>query len=222
MMALYRLMLPLYWRWPFMSVRARMAQRQLDEVANTARASTDEAEHDLYVVWAVRRYISHEVGCVLDLGAGDGRYSHMVPAIAYCANEPHEGRWQSSVARTQTQRVYGDAYGLDAVDELFDVVTMFHVLHHLVDRPRVFAECARVLRPSGRLLMVEPRHTWKRALRVLHSWATDYVWTRRPFQYATHDFCTAGELHARARASGLHVQECLRFQDRLILCAVKP
>jgi len=41
-------------------------------------------------------------------------------------------------------------------DEQFDVVAMYQVLEHIDDPPKALAECRRVLRPGGRLVVVGP------------------------------------------------------------------
>ncbi|MEZ5246093.1 MAG: methyltransferase domain-containing protein [Acidimicrobiales bacterium] len=49
----------------------------------------------------------------------------------------------------------GDALALDLPDEQFDLVTLFHVGMNIADKPRLFAELARVLRPSGHVLVYD-------------------------------------------------------------------
>jgi ubiquinone/menaquinone biosynthesis C-methylase UbiE len=49
----------------------------------------------------------------------------------------------------------GDIYDLALPKESFDVVIVHQVLHFLDDGARAIAEAARVLRPSGRLLVVD-------------------------------------------------------------------
>lgn len=53
-----------------------------------------------------------------------------------------------------------DAARLPFVDESFDVVTMVETFEHifLEDRPQALAECNRVLRPGGRLVMSTPNY----------------------------------------------------------------
>jgi SAM-dependent methyltransferase len=41
-------------------------------------------------------------------------------------------------------------------DASFDAITCIDAINHLPDRPRVVGECARVLRPGGRLLFTDP------------------------------------------------------------------
>ncbi len=49
----------------------------------------------------------------------------------------------------------GDLYDLPIADDSFDVVILHQVLHFLEDGGRAIQEAARVLRPSGRLLVVD-------------------------------------------------------------------
>ena len=49
----------------------------------------------------------------------------------------------------------GDIYDLPLPDDSFDVVILHQVLHFLDDGARAIREAARVLRPGGRLLVVD-------------------------------------------------------------------
>lgn len=49
----------------------------------------------------------------------------------------------------------GDALALPLADSAFDAVTIAFGLRNLADRPRALAEIRRVLRPGGRLLVLE-------------------------------------------------------------------
>jgi SAM-dependent methyltransferase len=62
--------------------------------------------------------------------------------------------------------VAGDCHGLPLADRAFDVVYGNAVLAHL-DRPRALDEIKRVLRPDGRLVLIEPldRHPLLRPYR---------------------------------------------------------
>ena len=49
----------------------------------------------------------------------------------------------------------GDIYDLPLANDSFDVVILHQVLHFLDDGARAIHEAARVLRPGGRLLVVD-------------------------------------------------------------------
>jgi ubiquinone/menaquinone biosynthesis C-methylase UbiE/DNA-binding transcriptional ArsR family regulator len=100
---------------------------------------------------------------LLDLGTGTGRMLELFgPQI-----ERGLGLDMSldmlSLARTRLDRAglrhcsvrQGDIYDLPLPKDSFDVVIIHQVLHCLDDGARAIAEAARVLRPSGRLLVVD-------------------------------------------------------------------
>ncbi|HSI41149.1 MAG TPA: metalloregulator ArsR/SmtB family transcription factor [Xanthobacteraceae bacterium] len=103
------------------------------------------------------------IGSLLDLGTGTGRILELFSpeigrgvgidlsadmlAVAR-ANLEHAG------ARNCTVR-QGDIYNLALPRDAFDVVIVHQVLHYLEDTPRALREAARVLRPGGRLLVVD-------------------------------------------------------------------
>ncbi len=51
-----------------------------------------------------------------------------------------------------------DLTALSFADESFDAVVSLEVMEHIPDFQRAFLECARVLRPGGRLLLSVPFH----------------------------------------------------------------
>ena len=104
-----------------------------------------------------------EIRALLDLGTGTGRMLELFgPAI-----ERGLGLDLSldmlALARARLDRAglkhcsvrQGDIYDLALPKESFDVVIVHQVLHFLDDGARAIAEAARVLRPSGRLLVVD-------------------------------------------------------------------
>ena len=220
MIPLWRLMLPLAWRWPWMSAAQRAAQVDLDTRARIHRATvgTVEAAYDPVVDEALG--LVKPVENALDVGAGTGLYTVKIRAMRQYANEPVEALWTQCTRRDRRiQRVGGDATTLELASGTVDLVTVFHVLHHLADRPRAGAEWARVLRPGGRLLLVEPRHTWRRALRLAWYWGREYRHTVDPFRYATHDFCTRGEVRRLCTTPPLELLELQRRQGHIVALA---
>jgi ubiquinone/menaquinone biosynthesis C-methylase UbiE len=100
---------------------------------------------------------------LLDLGTGTGRMLELfAPDIerGLGLDLSHE---MLALARARLNRAslrhcsvrQGDIYDLAIPKDSFDVVIIHQVLHFLDDGARAIAEGARVLRPSGRLLVVD-------------------------------------------------------------------
>ena len=102
------------------------------------------------------------LGDVLDVGSGDGAAA---AAIApYCrsltcidvnarlieAARARLARFDHLDVRTEV----ADAHDLPFADASFDAVLVFHTLTYAERPPRVLAECARVLRPGGRIVVL--------------------------------------------------------------------
>src|SRR5256884_1475898 len=103
--------------------------------------------------------------------------------------------------------VAGPAFALGAggPDAAIAPALVLQSLPHFHRRSEVFAALGRVVRPGGRLYLVEPHHNLRRVARLLRKYATTY---RRPSfwgderNWATHDFLTRGELRTLCRHGG--------------------
>ena len=100
---------------------------------------------------------------LLDLGTGTGRMLEMFGA-GYRARPRHRSVARHAAAGARPARArrpahcsvrQGDIYDLPLADDSFDVVIIHQVLHFLDDGARAIREAARVLRPGGRLLVVD-------------------------------------------------------------------
>lgn len=116
---------------------------QLDQVISVAGLSKDEA--------------------ILDVGCGMGKYTiplaergynvtglELSPALLETLNKEASGR-------TEILTHQGDI--LDPDPKLwaqFDRIIGFFVLHHLIDIPAAFASLAKLLKPGGKLAILEP------------------------------------------------------------------
>lgn len=106
---------------------------------------------------------AQEIGLMVDLGTGTG---HVLELLA--------GRYQRALgidvnksmlnyarARLDQQRDshaqvrHGDLYNLSIEDACADLVVMHQVLHYLSDPAAAIREASRILRPGGRLLVVD-------------------------------------------------------------------
>jgi len=100
---------------------------------------------------------------LLDLGTGTGRMLELLAPLYAKAVGIDSSTDMLSVARANLNRAglgdaqvrLGDIYNLPLPRDSFDVVTIHQVLNYLDDPERALAEAARVLRPGGRLLVVD-------------------------------------------------------------------
>jgi ubiquinone/menaquinone biosynthesis C-methylase UbiE len=101
---------------------------------------------------------------VLDVGCGTGflalRFAELGHAVTGLDLSPRmidRARRNAMDGGHDTEFLVGDAAALDFPDEMFDVVTARHVIWILPEPERGLAEWLRVLRPGGRLVLIEGR-----------------------------------------------------------------
>lgn len=176
-----------------------------------------EAEHHEYParqlvehVWPDRGY-----GRALELGAGSGYFTRLIArrADVVLAVEPVPDM-------RRVLRDGCDGHGIRNVEILassaadiarlvpersVDTALAIQSLHHMHAREAIFEALGRVVRPGGRLLVVEPHHNLRRVARLARYWVKHYraheYWSREA-NWGTHDFLTTGELRALCRHGG--------------------
>jgi len=84
-------------------------------------------------------------GGVLELGSGAGFFGELYP-----------GAITSEVFHCSGVRVVLDAQRLPFADGALRAIVMTDVMHHIPEAEAFLAEARRVLRPEGRVLMIEP------------------------------------------------------------------
>jgi ArsR family transcriptional regulator len=104
-----------------------------------------------------------QVRDLLDIGTGTGRMLEIFAPRVARAVGIDLSREMLAVARSKLESAklrnclvrHGDMYQLPLSSESFDAVTIHHVLHFAERPAQVVREAARVLRPSGRLIVVD-------------------------------------------------------------------
>ena len=94
-------------------------------------------------------------GRLLDLGGGTGRMSQGLDAAPVILCDPAAGMVEQA-RRKGLLACQGPAEQLPFADGAFDGVLVVDALHHFGDQPRAVREILRVLRPAGRLVIIEP------------------------------------------------------------------
>jgi len=161
-------------------------------------------------VWAPEGY-----GRALDLGAGSGYFTAL---IARRASSVRAVELVPDMQQMLRERCAADglrnvevirASALDlrahVADSSIDSALILQSLHHLHRRDEIFAALGAVVRPGGRLFLVEPHHNTRRAARLWRAYLGDY--RSRSFRsdernWATHDFVTRREIRALCRLGG--------------------
>jgi ArsR family transcriptional regulator len=106
---------------------------------------------------------SSQVPAYLDLGTGTGRILELVSPRATRAVGIDMNGEMLSLARARIERSglnhvqvrRGDLFQLPYGDRSFDLITLHQVLHYLEDPSAAVSEAARVLKPSGKLVIVD-------------------------------------------------------------------
>lgn len=177
---------------PILEADRRMAARVLAERARIASdsfrrqgADWDEMNALGLPVDAVEAALGalvpgQALGRLLDIGTGTGRVLELLAPRIASGVGIDASRAMLALARARLARGalthctvrQGDMYRLPFADGSFDIAVLQMVLHYAEDPAGVLAEAARVLRPGGRLLVIELAAHEQSALaeRLAHRW----------------------------------------------------
>lgn len=103
------------------------------------------AVRDIYLDLYRRMAAVRAPGSTLEIGGGSGIFKEFAPDTI--TTDILAAPWLDMVADAQTLPFRANS---------FDNIVMFDVLHHIEFPRKFFAEAERILRPGGRVIMVEP------------------------------------------------------------------
>jgi SAM-dependent methyltransferase len=149
----------------FCSTEGRGQQTHYDEIAAAYAANLGYPHTEVYMAYLDRALLdlvdSNRLGTVAEICCGLGEVCRLLkrtvgrgigidvsPAMLRMAARRHAG--------SEFIFVQGDATVLPLAPASVDSVFMLGGIHHVNNRPRLFAEIARILRPGGRLYFREP------------------------------------------------------------------
>lgn len=147
---------------------------------------------------------SHKSNAILDIGCGSSRIIQDLPNAVGMDILLSKLRF----LRTRHPRlIQGSIFALPFADGLFDTVICSEVIEHIPDRPPLFDEISRVLRPGGTLILGTPdygRWLW---------WILEWIYGKiLPGGYAHEHIThyTRASLTERLMAHGYAIQD-IRF-----------
>ena len=176
---------------PVLEADRRLAARVLAERARVASESFRQKGADWdemralelpaqAVEDALLSLVPERTGALLDIGTGTGRILELLAPRVRQALGVDASRAMLALARARLAGPdfahcavrLADMYRLPLASASFDTVVMQMVLHHAEDPGLALAEAARVLRPGGRLLLVDlAKHDRKDLTdRLAHRW----------------------------------------------------
>jgi SAM-dependent methyltransferase len=145
--------------------RQRLADLEAERRGDTLERFTDDLERYYspgrsWQSLAVGIAAFLELGDVLDVGVGDGAAASFL--APYCrsltcvdVNPKHVTAAQERLRQFSHVRVQtADVHALPFAAESFDGILLFHTLTYAESPSRALAECARVLRPNGRVVLL--------------------------------------------------------------------
>jgi SAM-dependent methyltransferase len=101
---------------------------------------------------------------ILDVGCGTGSFARKILrrfsetevfGLDLSAGMLHQARLRSWASGGRLHLVQGDSERIPFANDSFDIVTCCHSFHHYPRQERVVAEMHRVLRPGGRLFILD-------------------------------------------------------------------
>jgi ubiquinone/menaquinone biosynthesis C-methylase UbiE len=152
--------------------RLEEVKRQRDERAAayfTANAESWSELRSLHVdEGQVEQAMKHmvgtgEIGTLVDLGTGTGRVLELLAPQAKQLHGIDSSRDMLAIARTALERGglrdaqlrQADIYALPLTDASADLVTIHQVMHFLDEPQKALLEARRILKPDGKLLIVD-------------------------------------------------------------------
>lgn len=144
-------------------------QRRLSELEAERRGASAEFADDIERYYSPGRTWQSlaaglagllDLGDVLDVGSGDGAAAASLAPYCRTLTCVDKSAKMIEAARERLQRYehvsarVADVHDLPFVEASFDAVSMFHTLTYAEDPAQALRECARVLRPSGRLVLL--------------------------------------------------------------------
>lgn len=151
--------------------KARVVRSMFDRVAGRYDLVNRVITFGLDVGWRRRTVEALRLpagALVADVACGTGDLCNELGRAGFRALGVDVSLGMLRHATTQAPLVQADALALPLRDDGVDAITCGFALRNVTDLPALFAECARVLRPGGRIALLETAEPGGRLLRTGH------------------------------------------------------
>jgi demethylmenaquinone methyltransferase/2-methoxy-6-polyprenyl-1,4-benzoquinol methylase len=159
--------------------KVRAVRRMFDSIAPRYEAMNDIMTFGLDRLWRRTCVAALELApgaLVLDVACGTGDMCRLLHRAGHRPVGLDMSRGMLSVARTGAPLVQADALAMPFVGQRFDGVVSAFALRNVVDLSALFADLARVVRPGGRLSLLDLAEPPNALLRLGHRlWAGTVV-----------------------------------------------
>jgi SAM-dependent methyltransferase len=117
---------------------------------------------------AILKYLDAEMGpstagetrMILDIGSGAGNMAHHLAHYGRVVGIDYNSRPLAVARNRALTAVQGGGDHLPFADASFDLVALLDTVEHIDNELGVFAECLRVLKPGGKLMVTVPAFMW--------------------------------------------------------------
>jgi len=149
---------------------------------------------------AILKYLDLEMGpkpanqprLVLDLGSGAGNMAHHLAQYGQVIGVDSNLRPLAVAEQRALDVAQSSGVELPFAAKTFDLVALLDTVEHVPDELGIFQECARVLKPGGKLIVTVPAFMW--------------LWSYNDEINAHQRRYTASELQQKLEISGLRVR----------------
>ena len=113
----------------------------------------------------------HNPGNILDYGCGTGHFLTAAKAKGWEVSgiEPDDGA--RAIAEEQLGSGIVNALSKLPEEKRFDIITLWHVLEHVIDLNETIDQLKSILNPGGAMIVAVPNHTAKDATIYQNDWA---------------------------------------------------
>jgi ubiquinone/menaquinone biosynthesis C-methylase UbiE len=168
-------------------------------------------QQHLEILWYQKHAPARKYAKILEFGCGRGAGARLVrqkfkPDLLCAQDLDYEmivkaGRYLTGDEKIYISSSVGDAYMFPFVDDAFDAVFGFGVLHHIPDWQTALSEVSRVLAPGGVYFMEE-----------LYPQLYQNAVTKHILLHPTENRFTSRELKQTLTDMGFEVNACLEFK----------